>query len=146
MNRRKGFSNHCISVRKAWPHLETQLIPATCCGLISRYEAGILGRGSRRLKTIGFYHTTIVLGFIRPLSIEDVNILVNWSKSGGIEAYGGHLLLVRPTEVMLKHVQEWTEDTDGSVVVDGLSSKTRGQYHPAYNGIFDSFDLVIHCD
>ena len=47
---------------------------------------------------------------------------------------------------MLKHVEEWTEDTDGSVVVEGQSLKTRSVYHPAYNVIFDRFGLVIHCD
>lgn len=143
---RKWFLQPLYQCAKAWPHFETQFTPAASCVLISRHEASILRRGHRRLKTIGFHHKTTALGFVRPLSLEDVKILAKWSKSGGVTAYGGDIFPVLPTERMLKHVEEWTEDTDGSVAVDGLPLKDQDGYHPAYNVIFDRFGLVVHCD
>ena len=47
---------------------------------------------------------------------------------------------------MLKHVQEWAEDYDGSIVVDGTSLKTQGKYYRAYDVICDKYGLVVHGD
>ena len=143
---KKRFLQPLYQCAKAWPHFESQFTPAASCVLISRHEACILERGHKKLKTIGFHNQTRDLGFVRPLSIGDVELLAKWSKREEITAYGGERFPERPTEVMLKHVKEWTEDTDGSVVVDGTSLRVRGAYHPAYDVIFDRYGLVVHCD
>ena len=143
---KKRFLQPLYQCAKAWPHFESQFTPAASCVLISRHEACILERGHKKLKTIGFHNQTRDLGFVRPLSTRDVELLAKWSKREEITAYGGERFPERPTEIMLKHVKEWTEDTDGSVVVDGTSLRVRGAYHPAYDVIFDRYRLVVHCD
>lgn len=47
---------------------------------------------------------------------------------------------------MLKHVEEWVKNTNGLVIVDGMSLKAKGIYHEAYNVIFNKYGLVVYSD
>lgn len=143
---KKRFLQPLYQCAKTWPRFEFEFIPAANCVLISRHEACILGRGHKKLKTIGFHHQTKSSGFARPFSIGDVELLAKWSKRVKITAYGGEGFPERPSKSMLKHVEEWAEDTDGSVIVDGMSLKARGSYHQAYNVMLDRYGLVVHYD